>query len=300
MPDHRPSWVDDRLFPFRSRFVQIEGHRVHYVDEGSGPTLLMLHGNPTWSFVYREVITALSDQFRCIACDYPGFGLSVAAPGYGYLPAQHAAVVSALVTHLDLTEVTLVAQDWGGPIGLSTVLADPDRFSALVIANTWAWPVNGDRHFEIFSRLLGGPLGRAAIRRLNVFVNLLIPAGHVRRKISAGEMSHYRNALPIPERRQASAVFPRQILASREFLAGIDARLPEIAHLPALIVWATGDRGFRAQERQGWERRLPNHTTVILNRTGHYLQSDAPGEFAAAIRDWHPHTADRHPDASVH
>src|SRR5207302_11174538 len=86
----RPAWVDDGLFPFESRFVTIDGHTVHYVDEGSGPTLLLLHGNPTWSFDYRDVIRALRDQFRCIALDYPGLGLSSARPGYRYLPEEHA------------------------------------------------------------------------------------------------------------------------------------------------------------------------------------------------------------------
>ena len=76
-------WVDDELFPFESRFVDIDGHSVHYVDEGSGPTLLFLHGNPTWSFVYRDVIESLRDEFRCVAVDYPKFRLSSAAPGTG-------------------------------------------------------------------------------------------------------------------------------------------------------------------------------------------------------------------------
>jgi haloalkane dehalogenase len=78
----RPAWVDDELFPFESRFIAIDGHTVHYVDEGSGPTLLLLHGNPTWSFVYRDVIRALRDEFRCVALDYPGFGLSSPRAGY--------------------------------------------------------------------------------------------------------------------------------------------------------------------------------------------------------------------------
>src|ERR1035438_5030215 len=80
----RPVWVDDKLFPFTSRFVELSGNVVHYVDEGEGPILLMLHGNPTWSFVYRDVIAQLSGSFRCIAPDYPGFGLSSPAPGYQF------------------------------------------------------------------------------------------------------------------------------------------------------------------------------------------------------------------------
>ena len=155
----RPAWVDDDLFPFESRFVDIDGHTVHYVDEGSGPTLLLLHGNPTWSFLWRDVIRALRDDFRCIALDYPGFGLSTAKPGYRYLPEEHADVVTGFVDALGLNGVTLVGQDWGGLIGLAAVQRRPGVFDRLVLANTWAWPVNGDLHFEGFSRIIGGPPG---------------------------------------------------------------------------------------------------------------------------------------------
>ncbi|TMC47444.1 MAG: alpha/beta fold hydrolase [Chloroflexi bacterium] len=86
MPVGRPAWVDAELFHFQSRFVNIDGHTVHYVDEGSGPTLLLLHGNPTWSFVCRDVIRTLRDEFRCIALDNPGFGLSTARPRAGIEP----------------------------------------------------------------------------------------------------------------------------------------------------------------------------------------------------------------------
>lgn len=113
----RPTWVDDKLFPFESRFVDIDGHTVHYVDEGSGPTLLFLHGNPTWSFDYRRVVESLKREFRCVAVDYPGFGLSVAAPGYRYLPADHAQVIERFVAALGLNGITLVAHDWVGRSG---------------------------------------------------------------------------------------------------------------------------------------------------------------------------------------
>lgn len=85
----RPAWVDE-LFPFESRFVAVAGHPIHYVDGGSGPTLQFLHGNPTWSVVYRNGIRSLRNDFHCVTVDYPGFGLSAPAPGYRYLPAEHA------------------------------------------------------------------------------------------------------------------------------------------------------------------------------------------------------------------
>src|SRR5437764_15460043 len=106
----RPAWVPSDLYPFESRYAQIDGHTVHYVDEGTGPPLLMLHGNPTWSFLYRELIKGLSTRYRCIAPDHPGFGLSRAAQGYGYTPAEHAAVLQQLVERLGLTNVTMMVQ----------------------------------------------------------------------------------------------------------------------------------------------------------------------------------------------
>jgi haloalkane dehalogenase len=283
----RPGWLDDELYPFRSRFVEIDGHLVHYVDEGTGPVLLMLHGNPTWSFVYRGVITALRDRFRCVAPDYPGFGLSAAAPDYGHRPADHATVIAKLVDHLDLSDITLVVQDWGGPIGFCVAEQRPAAFAGLVVGNSWAWPVNGDPHFEIFSWVMGGPVGQRLIGRFNLFVNAMIPAGHRRRKLSATEMAHYRQPLATPARRHATAVFPRELVTSRDFLTTIEAGLPAVAHLPALIVWADRDIAFRRTERERWESLLSNHSTVILHGAGHYLQSDAPDEFAAAIGDWH-------------
>jgi haloalkane dehalogenase len=286
----RPTWVDDDLFPFESRFLEIGGHTVHYVDEGAGPVLLMLHGNPTWSFVYRQVITHLRDSFRCIAPDYPGFGLSVAGTGYGFHPVDHARVVTGFLERLDLHEVTLVAQDWGGPIGLSAALSAPERFTGLVLGNTWAWPVNGDLHFEVFSRLMGGPVGRLLIRRFNLFVNVMVPAGHRRRKPTAAEMDHYRRPLPTSERRNSTAVFPKDITAARPFLTDLERGLVEaLADLPTLFVWADADVAFRSQELHRWETLMHHHQTVVLPGAGHFLQSDAPTDFAAAITNWWVH-----------
>jgi haloalkane dehalogenase len=282
----RPTWVDADLFPFESRFVELNGHVVHYVDEGSGPILLMLHGNPTWSFVYRDVIASLRTQFRCIALDYPGFGLSVAAPGYKYEPQEHAAVVVDFLDRLDLADITLIAHDWGGPIGLHAAEQRPDKFSRLVVANTWAWPMNGTLSAEVASRVMGGLIGRELIRRVNLFVNALIPAGHRRRKPSSLEMKHYREALSTRERRHASAVLPGAIIGSRTFLADVEEHLTLLDQLPALIVWADGDIAFGDKERERWEATLPNHTTVVLHGVGHFVQSDAPEELSEAIRNW--------------
>lgn len=283
----RPTWVDEDLFPFDSHFVELDGNVVHYVDEGTGPTLLMLHGNPTWSFLWRDVIRALSSEFRCIALDYPGFGLSAAKAGYRYLPEEHTDVVASFVDALAINGATLVGQDWGGPIGLAVAQRRPGTFGRLVLANTWAWPTNGDLYFEGFSRIGGASPLRMLARQLDLVVNAFIPTGHRRRKPTSAEMAHYRRAQSTPDRRQASAILPSRIIASRKYFTEIESALAEIEHLPTLITWGGADWVFRTKERERLETSFPRHRTVIIEGAGLYVESDAPDEFAAAIRDWH-------------
>ncbi|MGW6701284.1 alpha/beta fold hydrolase, partial [Nocardia sp. NPDC055049] len=104
---------DKALYPFESRWFESSAGRVHYIDEGSGIPILFCHGSPTWSFLYRKIIGQLGDRFRCVAVDYPGFGLSERPPGYGYTIAEHAAVVGELVDHLGLDQFVVMGQDWG-------------------------------------------------------------------------------------------------------------------------------------------------------------------------------------------
>ena len=273
-------------FPFVSKFAEVSGARVHYVDEGAGPILLLLHGNPTWSFVFRQLIMLLRNEFRCIAPDLPGFGLSTAPLGYEYLPQEHARVIAGFVDVLGLRAFTPVVQDWGGPIGLYVAALDPNRVERLVIGNTWSWPVNGDFHFEAFSRTLGGPIGRIAIRRYNAFVNLFIPAGVKRKKVTEDVMNAYRRPLSTPELRMPSYVFPRSICKSHAFLSTCEASLRALRNKPALIVWGDADFAFRSKERERFEVALPRHTTVVLRGARHYIWEDAPDEIASSIRDW--------------
>lgn len=164
-----------------------------------------------------------------------------------------------------------------------------------MLANTWAWPVNGDLYFEAFARIAGGLPTRFLVRRLNLFVNAFIPTGHRKHKPTAAEMTHYRRALDTPERHQASAVLPGQIIASRAFFAEVEAGLADLTHLPTLIVWGNAQIGFRPQERERLEATFPDHKTVIVEGAGTYVESDAPEEFVTAIRDW---AATQHTDAN--
>jgi haloalkane dehalogenase len=282
----RPDWVDGELYPFEDRWATIGGGTVHYVDEGSGPPLLMLHGNPTWSFTWREVIKGMRDRYRCIAIDYPGFGLSKAAPGYGFSPQEHAEVVERFVQELDLHDVTTLSHDWGGPIGFATAARMPDRFTAFAIGNTWAWPLDKSPGARIFSGFLGGPVGGYLIKRRNFFVERIIPGGTKLTGPDERVMEHYRRPFPTPESRVPMHVFPRAIIKETPWLGEVERGLSSLDDRPVVIVWPTRDQAFRESERKRWEQTFTDHRTVTLNGAGHYIGEDAPGEIVSALRGW--------------
>ncbi len=131
---------DPALYPFTSRWFDSSRGRVHYIDEGTGPVIVFFHGNPTWSFLYRNIIAGLRDRFRCIAPDYLGFGLSERPSGFTYRIEEHAAVMGELVDHLELEQYLSMGQDWGGPISMAVGTERAERVRGVVLGNTWFWP----------------------------------------------------------------------------------------------------------------------------------------------------------------
>ena len=284
----RPSWFNEALFPFESKFMEVDGSTVHYVDEGQGPAIVMVHGNPVWSFLYRKVIAGLHDRFRCIAVDNPGFGLSKAAPGYGYMPHEHSEVLGKVVDELGLDEFTVMANDWGGPIGFGMAVERPDRVRSLIVCNTWAWPITGNKQMELFSKLLGSSAGGLATTRLNIFINVFMRTGFKRAKPSKEEWAMYQGPFPTPESRKPIAVLPGAILGETPWLQNISDKLASMADKPALILWPDKDRAFKAPQRKRWEKLLPNHHTVIIEGASHFVQDDAGEELVDEIRKWWP------------
>ena len=274
--EERPSFLSTELFPFRSRFMDLDGHRIHYIDEGKGPTLVFYHGNPTYSFLYRKVIGGLLSNFRCIAFDYPGFGLSKAAATYDFLPQSHAEVSKRFLEKLKIRKYSPVMSDWGGPIGLNVASLQPDRVERLIIGNTFAWPVNGDFHFEAFSRFFGGFPGIWIIPRFHAFVRMLIPAGTKRARLSQEEMNAYLLPMPDGPSRMPTYIFPREIRKSKEFLTRLEERLATLREKPTLFLWADADIAFRKTELHRFQSHFPRNATTILKGSGHFLWEDDP------------------------
>ncbi len=279
-PTFRP---DPELFPFRSRFVQTRRARLHYVDEGEGPPLLLLHGNPTWSFLWREVVRELSGHFRCVAVDYPGFGLSEHPDGYGYTPREHAEAVRELVRRLDLRDLTVFGHDWGGPIGMRIALDERPRIRALIMSNTWYWPAERGR-VRAFSRIMSSRPLRWAILRWNLFVVPLMQLATDRR-LETEVVDHYRGVFPTRESRRGVAAFAEEILGSSFWLGEIAHAVPRVLRdVPLLLLWGMHDPVFPSAGMRRFRRDFRRVSEVRLKKASHFVPEDDPQRIALAVR----------------
>lgn len=264
-------------FPFESQFLEIGEARLHYISEGEGPPLFFLHGNPTWCFLYRDLIQELKNDYQCIAVDLPGFGLSKAPSNFGFTPAEHAKIIEQFLVEASVKNGCLIAHDWGGPIGLSAMLNTKNCLTSFCLGNTWAWPVNGIFHFEWFSRLMGGAIGRWANERHAVFINRIIPASMKRQKLDEVIMQAYRAPFNPPKSRLPLHIFPREILKSKQWLADLEMRLSDYKGQAAFI-WPENDIAFRKNEIDKWQQILPQARVEKIANCGHYLWEDATEE----------------------
>jgi haloalkane dehalogenase len=278
-----PFPVPAELFPVTHRFVDIDGARIHYVDEGSGEPLLLLHGNPAWSFLYRKIIAALKSDFRCVALDYPGYGMSDAPPGYGFTPREHSAVVERFVDLVGLNELTLMVQDWGGPVGFGLAGRRPELVRRLIIGNTFAWPLDRVWRIRVFSWVMGGPIGRALTRRFNFVPRFFFSRG-LARHVSPAVLDLYLAPWRKPDRRIAAVIAPRQLVKASAYLREVERNLPALADRPALIVWGTKDFAFGEAERRRFERAFPRHETLLFDDASHFLQEDVGDRIAEAYK----------------
>jgi haloalkane dehalogenase len=280
-----PFAVPRDLFDVEHRFLDLEGARIHYVDEGVGETILLLHGNPAWSFLYRKIIAGLKAEFRCVALDYPGYGMSSAPAGYRFTPREHSVVLERFVDRLALTELTLMVQDWGGPVGLGLAGRRPELLRRLIIGNTFAWPLNNEFRVRMFSALMGGPIGRT-LNRWFMLVPRVFFARGLAREIPREVLDLYFAPWRDPARRAPAAIGPKQLIAAADYLTEVEANLPKIADRPALIVWGTKDFAFRDGERKRFEASFPNHRTILFDNASHFLQEDVGERIASAFKSF--------------
>jgi haloalkane dehalogenase len=284
----RPEWLDKQLYPFQSRFVTIDGSRIHYIDEGTGPTLCFVHPGVGWSFTFREMIKPLRGRFRCVALDLPGFGLSPAASGYAHTLTDDSRLVERFIQALGLRDVTLFGQDITGSIGLGVVARRPEWFRAVIIGPSFAWPIENYRRVYTFVKLIGSPLFRFLGNNFNFFLEYYVR--HVTKKprqhFSAQEKQAYRE--PMAERavrRYPHDLF-RSAARSHDYLADMEQRLLALQEMPALLIFGDLDGTIQMGWLARMERMFPHHRSLVMNDCHHFPQEYDPAGVATAIQSW--------------
>ena len=281
--DH--DWINVNSYPFKRNYFDLSAGKMHYVDEGEGETIVMLHGNPSWSYTYRKLIKGLSDDFHCIAPDYLGFGLSDKPYHWSYHPIEQAKNIEIFINSLSLSNITLVMNDWGGPIGLSYAVNHPNNVKRLIIFNTWCWSVKGDPFFETFSKVAGGPLGKFFIKYFNFLARTGIKSGFGDKKYLTKEIHyHYYKPFSNPKSRKGCWEFPKYVVKADEWLNQIWEKSEIINNKPVLIAWGLKDFAFRKKELNKFCSVFRHHTLITFDEAGHFVQEEKGIELIPEIK----------------
>lgn len=279
---------DGELYPFESRWFDSSAGRVHYIDEGAGTPILFCHGSPAWSFLYRHIVRKLRDRYRCLAVDYPGFGLSERPEGFGYTIAEQTTVVGELIDHLRLDGLVLMGHDWGGPIGLGALTTRADRVRGIVLGNTVFWPIEA-RANRAFSAIMSSRPMQRRILEKNLLIERVLLA-ELGGKLTRAEADHYRAVQPTAQARAGLATMPREIRAAHPLLDRLAHDVPAtLGDKPALLVWGMRDMVFRPRACIPRMRAAFTDLEIVeLPRARHFVQEHAPDAIAAAIAERYP------------
>jgi pimeloyl-ACP methyl ester carboxylesterase len=282
------------LYPFRGHFLDRGATRLHYLDEGEGPPVVMLHGNPTWSFYYRNLVLALRGAHRCVVPDHVGCGLSDKPPKsrYDYSLQSRIDDLEALLDHAGVRDCSLVVHDWGGMIGLAWAVRHPERVRRLVVLNTGAFHLPAGKRLP-FALWLGRntALGTFLIRGLNMFCRAAARVGTKRRPLPPEVRAEYLRPYDSWRNRVAVAQFVKTIPLrpgdpGYDIVSEVERGLEKLRHVPTLIAWGLRDFVFDHHFLAEWERRFPHAEVLRFDDAGHYVLEDAGDEIIPRVREF--------------
>ena len=311
MGTHAPSLAEDAMeakpyglpisaeFPFEKKRIDVVDSEIAYVDEGTGPVVLFLHGNPTSSYLWRNIIPHVIDAgYRAVAPDLIGMGDS-GKPDIGYTFGDHARYLDGFIDAADLSDITLVVHDWGSALGMRYARLNPDNVRALAFMEAIIPPSMPAPSYEAMGEEMGGLFrslrtegeGEEMVLENNFFVEKVLPEMGVARKLTEAEMANYRAPFPTPESRKPTLQWPREIpiggepkevhdvvVANGEWLTQTD--------IPKLLFYATSGAITPAPAVEWIVENVPNLETRFLGVGVHFLQEDHPDQIGTGVADW--------------
>lgn len=280
------TWLNRNEYPFQSNYFSVNGHRLHYVDEGRGETLLFIHGTPSWSFDFRNVIKALSSQFRCIAIDHIGFGLSHKPEQYDYSTQNHSATLGKFVESQDLKDITLVVHDFGGPIGLNYAIHHPEKIKRIIVMNSWLWSSAHQPDFIKFSKILKSPLLPFLYRYLNFSPRFLLPGSFGDHKLSKTLLSQYTKPFRSKSERNGTLAFAKSLLHDQDWFEELWSKKEAINQKPTLFIWGMKDKFVSPKYLEKFASGFSNNRIHKLETCGHFPQEERAKEVVNHIQSF--------------
>lgn len=282
-----------RHYPFTGRRVDLGGYALHYLDEGRGETVLMVHGNPTWSFYFRELVRSLRASHRCLVPDHVGMGLSDRPDddAYAYTLESRIRDLDALVARVAPSgPVSLVLHDWGGMIGMGWAVRHPERVARVAAFNTSCFRLPAGKAFPPGLSFLRGPLGALAVRGLGLGRRKVLDSCTAR-PLPPDVAAGYLEPLDGWTAARAAHRFVQDIPLTPadpawSVVADIEAKLPALRRVPMLLPWGMKDWVFDAAFLDGWRQRFPQAVVKRFEDCGHFLLEDGAQRVVPLLTDF--------------
>lgn len=276
-----------KLYPFKHRRLEIEGHSIHYIDEGEGPVVLFSHAPLGSSFMYRNLIKPLSEQFRCIALDYPGFGLSRASDDYTFDITSQSYILKTFISRLNLSDIIVLGHDTGGPSALMVAADQPHLFAGFILTATTVFPVS---EYRAISRMLG-LVNSTPFRFLNARTNFLIRStvafGIHRRKLSFGEKKEYYRMFDTPEKRNRITDLLYSLKTEEKTMRHVGKAFEDsLKNKPMLLIYGDKDPVYKLGVPGRITEMAPNSHLHIIQGERHFPVEGVPFEMSSIIKNW--------------
>lgn len=266
------NWLNTKEYPFAHNYLTVDGAQLHYIDEGQGEVILFVHGTPSWSFEFRNVIKYLSKKYRCIALDHIGFGLSDKPAGYDYSIQNHTATLLKLINHLQLNQFTMLVHDFGGIIGLAAAEQIPEKISKLIILNTWCRSIQDEPEYKKMKGILGSPLMPFLYRYFNFSAKYILPAAFGERSRLTPEVhQQYLKPFGNAGERNGTVAFAKSLLRDQDYYESIGKMLPVLKNKPVLIIWGMKDAFITEKHLLWMQEQFPIAEVVKYEDAGHFV-----------------------------
>lgn len=274
-------WLSIVEYPFKSHYFPAKTGRIHYIDEGNGEVLLMLHGMPVWSFFYRDLIKNLMDSYRCLVPDLPGFGLSDQRSMKNYEPEIIAQDLEEWIDTLKIDSFSLIIHDYGGPLIMPCLLKNISRVNRIIILNSWMWPLKA----PWFSPILGGSLGKSFYMLTRPPLKELKKAKR-RKNLDAENYSHYHKPFILNRSHDPYFVLQKASYLRPEWLRKLWEQKEQIRDIPALILWGMKGKHHNIESMKRWQAVFDFHQLQEFSDHGSLMVEESPDKALMFIRNF--------------